>query len=72
MSFSPPPETVGERVRRQRKRLKLDVRELAERAGVNAATVARVEGGATPREDTLARLAKALDAPVAWLRDGTK
>lgn len=72
VTFSPPPETVGERVRRQRKRLKLTVQELATRAGVAKATVANVEGGALARPDTIARLATALDAPVEWLRDGSK
>jgi transcriptional regulator with XRE-family HTH domain len=72
MTFTPPHETVGERVRRQRKRLGLEQRELAERAGVGPATIARIEGGAEPREDTLDRLAKALEAPVAWLRDGSR
>ena len=70
MSFQPPPETIGERVRRQRKRLKLEVRDLAAKADVSPATVARIEAGAFPREETLARIAKALGAPVDWLRGG--
>lgn len=70
VSFTPPLETVGERVRRQRKRLKLTTQELAAKAGVAKTTVANVEAGASVRESTLLRLAEALDAPVSWLRDG--
>jgi transcriptional regulator with XRE-family HTH domain len=72
MSFTPPSETVGERVRRQRKALKLEQKDLADRSGVGIATVARIEAGASPREDTLAKLAKALGAPVGWLRTGER
>lgn len=70
MTWTPPAETVGDRVRRQRKRLKLEQSELAARAGVGVATIARIEAGAGARGDTLGRLAAALNAPVEWLRDG--
>jgi transcriptional regulator with XRE-family HTH domain len=66
----PGAETVGERVARVRRRLKLGVRELAASAGVAMGTVSRIEAGAPARGDTLARLAEALGVPLEWLRDG--
>ena len=71
VTFEPPAETAGERVRRQRKRLGLDVRTLADRAQVAVATISRIEAGAPPREETLRKIAAALAAPVEWLRSGT-
>jgi DNA-binding XRE family transcriptional regulator len=72
VAFTPPPETPGERVRRQRRRLGLEVRDLAAKAGVNKETIVRVENDGTTREATWVKLAEALDAPVEWLRDGHK
>lgn len=44
---------------------------LAERAGVPASTVTRIEGGLTaPTEATLVKLAAALGVSPAWLRYG--
>lgn len=70
MPFQPPAETPGDRVRRQRKRLGLEVRELATKAGVNKETVSRVENDEPTRDSTWEKLASALEAPVEWLRDG--
>jgi transcriptional regulator with XRE-family HTH domain len=66
----PEPETTGERVARQRRRLKLGVRELAAKAGITAATVSNVEAGKSVRGDTLTRIAEALGVSLEWLRDG--
>lgn len=68
MPFQPPAETPGERVRRQRKRLGLDVRELAARAGLNKETVTKIENDGPTRDSTWEKLAAALEAPVEWLR----
>lgn len=66
----PAPETTGERAARQRRRLKLGVRELAAKAGVTAATVSNVEAGKSVRGDTLIRIADALDVSIEWLTEG--
>lgn len=66
----PEPETVGERVARQRRRLKLGVRDLAAKAGVAQGTVSNIEAGATPRGTTLEQIAAALGVSIDWLRTG--
>jgi transcriptional regulator with XRE-family HTH domain len=73
MPFEPPTETPGERMRRQRKRLNLSVREVAEISGLNKETVSAAEndaGEGKTRDSTWQKLAAALEAPVEWLRDG--
>ena len=58
--------TVGERIRQIRKDRNLTQRELAERVGINFTYLSRVENDRldddqTPREDTLQKIAKALN-----------
>lgn len=67
---TPAPETIGERVARQRRRLKLGVRDLAAKAGVATATVSNIEADKGARGDTLARIADALGVSLEWVRDG--
>jgi transcriptional regulator with XRE-family HTH domain len=53
---------IGDRLKDARIRRALTQEELAEKAGVNAATVARLERNRTePHMSTLRKLAKALD-----------
>jgi transcriptional regulator with XRE-family HTH domain len=66
----PGPETVGERVARQRRRLKLGVRDLAAKADVAMGTVSRIEAGAPARGNTLEQIAGALGVSTEWLRTG--
>lgn len=59
--------TVGQRIREIRKSRNLTQRELADRVGINFTYLSRVENDRlddeqTPREETLQRIAKALDA----------
>lgn len=58
--------TVGKRIREIRKERNLTQRELAERVGINFTYLSRVENDRldddqTPREDTLQKIAKALN-----------
>ena len=66
---------VGElagRLRKSREDAFLSQEELAKRAGVQAATVSRIERGVIdePYLSTLRKLAKALDVDPKWLRSG--
>ncbi len=59
--------TVGARIRQIRKDRNLTQRELADRVGINFTYLSRVENDRldadqTPREETLQKIAKALDA----------
>ena len=59
--------TVGQRIREIRKDRNLTQRELAERVGINFTYLSRVENDRldadqTPREETLQKIAKALNA----------
>lgn len=59
--------TVGQRIREIRKARNLTQRQLADRVGINFTYLSRVENDRlddeqTPREDTLQRIASALDA----------
>ena len=59
---------IGERLKRQRTRRALTQAELAERAGVTTATVARIERDEIePRMTTLRKLAQALEVDPAEL-----
>ncbi|MEZ6059300.1 MAG: helix-turn-helix transcriptional regulator [Planctomycetaceae bacterium] len=58
--------TIGQRIRELRKQRNLTQRELADRIGINFTYLSRVENDRldadqTPREDTLQKLAKALN-----------
>lgn len=57
-------------MRRQRKRLDLSIRQVAERSGLNKETVSAAENDAKTRDSTWEKLAAALEAPVEWLKDG--
>ena len=62
---------IGERLKRQRTRRALTQAELAERAGVTTATVARIERDEIePRMTTLRKLAQALEVDPADLVEG--
>ncbi len=59
--------TVGQRIREIRKERNLTQRQLADKVGINFTYLSRVENDRldaeqTPREDTLQKIAKALDA----------
>ncbi len=59
--------TVGQRIREIRKHRNLTQRELAERVGINFTYLSRVENDRlddqqTPREETIQRIARVLDA----------
>ncbi len=59
---------IGERLRKQRTLRALTQAELAERAGVTTATVARIERGEIePRMTTLRKLAQGLEVDPAEL-----
>lgn len=55
---------LGRNLRRARQRLELTQEEVAERSGVHATEVSRIEAGKRdPRVSTVARLAKAVGVP---------
>src|SRR5437588_651456 len=58
---------LGNRLRAERERLDLSIRELAERTGVNHSTVVRLEQGAieSPAPDKLGRIADVLGLSLA-------
>jgi transcriptional regulator with XRE-family HTH domain len=59
---------IGDKLKRQRTRRALTQAQLAERAGVTTATVARIERDEIePRMTTLRKLAQALEADPAEL-----
>lgn len=59
--------TIRLRVRELRAKRKWSQRELAHRAGVTHATIVALEKGASPRLDTLAKLAHAFGVKVTAL-----
>jgi transcriptional regulator with XRE-family HTH domain len=62
---------LGELVKRQRQRVGLSLREVAQTTGVSASTLSRVENGVgTPDSATLARLAQWLGVPLERLMSG--
>jgi transcriptional regulator with XRE-family HTH domain len=60
------PSSVGERVRRLRKRAKLTQQELAGKAGISLSNLAQIEQGqkVDPRVSTITALAEALGVDV--------
>jgi transcriptional regulator with XRE-family HTH domain len=69
----PDPETLGERIRRMRRRARWTQAELGAAADVHPNTVARLERGAieNPSSDELDRLARALQVTTDFLLRGT-
>ncbi|HWM93493.1 MAG TPA: helix-turn-helix transcriptional regulator [Thermoanaerobaculia bacterium] len=68
-----PPEGLGERISRLRRRRRWTQRELAKRAGARAAQISRYErGGHEPRLDVLSRIARALDTTTDFLITGSE
>lgn len=65
-------ETMGERIRRCRKALKLTQEQLGEAAGVSGAAVAQWENGDTKslRPENLFKIARALKKSAEWLATG--
>lgn len=65
------PQTLGQRIRTQRKRLGLTAAELARRAGVTRDTLSEWERDATaPRSNRLLTLAGVLETNIGWLLEG--
>ncbi|MEU2962995.1 helix-turn-helix domain-containing protein [Streptomyces albidoflavus] len=63
--------TLGDRIRERRMWRNLTQEKLAEAAGVSRDTVQRIERGTNdPRYSDLARIARALDTPLAELVGG--
>lgn len=62
-------QTIGDRVRTQRKQLGLRQADLATKARVDQSRVSRIESGVTkrPRADELVRIARALGVSSEWL-----
>lgn len=61
---------LGKNLREARKRLGLTQEEVAERSGVQAGEVSRIEAGKRdPQVSTLERLAKAVEVPPGRLLD---
>jgi len=66
-------ETIGARLGDTRRRRVMTQAELATRAGMSVVTVNRLENSgpdASPRPDTIRRLAKVLKVDPAWLLFG--
>jgi transcriptional regulator with XRE-family HTH domain/quercetin dioxygenase-like cupin family protein len=61
-------EQIGERLRQARKRMKLSLRELAERASVSASLLSQIENGkVNPSVETLYSISGALKLPASEL-----
>jgi transcriptional regulator with XRE-family HTH domain len=59
---------LGANLREQRMRLELTQEQVAERSGVHATEVSRIEAGKRdPKVSTLERLAKAVEVSPGWL-----
>lgn len=59
-------------LRRRRKELGLSQEQLGARANIQMADISRYESGSRdPRITTIARLAQALDVPIAYLLEGS-
>jgi transcriptional regulator with XRE-family HTH domain len=64
----PPVGDLGENLRAARKRLELTQEQVAERSGVHATEVSRIEAGKRdPKVSTLRRLARAVELPPGRL-----
>ncbi len=60
-------------LRRRRKELGLSQEQLGARANIQMADISRYESGSRdPRITTIARLAQALDVPIAYLLEGSE
>jgi transcriptional regulator with XRE-family HTH domain len=65
------PQTLGQRIKSQRKRLGLSTSAAARRAGVTRDTLAAWEtGSSTPRANRLLTLAGVLETSIGWLLEG--
>jgi transcriptional regulator with XRE-family HTH domain len=65
------PQTLGQRIKLQRKRLGLSTAAAARRAGVTRDTLAAWEAGtSTPRANRLLTLAGVLETSIGWLLEG--
>lgn len=63
-----PTWTVSDRLRKAREKAGLDQDELAERIGINRATISRYERGiTTPKHPALLAVAVACGVPLWWL-----
>ncbi len=64
--------SFAENLRRRRKELGLSQEQLGARANIQMADISRYESGSRdPRITTIARLAQALDVPIADLLEGS-
>ena len=64
--------SFAENLRRRRKELGLSQEQLGARANIQMADISRYESGTRdPRVTTIARLAEALDVPIAELLEGS-
>lgn len=62
---------VGDHIRRVREHRDLSQRQVCERSGIDVATYSRIEQGhASPKLDTLIRIADAIEVPLAELVGG--
>ena len=62
---------LGDNVRRERTSRRISQDKLAQLAGINPRTVAKIEAGElNVKEDTLGRISRAIGCSVATLRDG--
>lgn len=67
------PAEIGTRLRTQRAALRLTQAQVAERSGIAALTVHRIETGkGTPHRSTLEVIARALGCPVDFLTGDTQ
>lgn len=65
---------IGEKIKRRRKKMKLSLRDLAEKVGLTASFLSQIERDqASPSIDSLRKISRALDVPVFYFlleRDG--
>ena len=65
--------SIGPSLRKLRVRKRLSLHRLAERSGVSAAAIHRIEhGGMVPTVSTLLKIATALERPLSYFTDGAQ
>ncbi|MDF7630467.1 helix-turn-helix transcriptional regulator [Erwiniaceae bacterium L1_55_4] len=64
-------ESIAERIKNKRKKLKMSQRELADLVGIKQQSIHQIESGLTKKPKFLFEIAVALNCEISWLLTGT-
>lgn len=64
-------ESIAERIKNKRKKLKMSQRELADLVGIKQQSIHQIESGLTKKPRFLFEIALALNCEISWLLTGT-